>query len=133
MNKLKGYADLPIRLTVGFHLIYGTIDNIFSWERMLEFSNFLEAYGMPLPLFSAIMSVYIQFTCGVFFFLGFKIRPASILMIVNFIVAILLVHVGDTYPSTYPAISMLAGSVFLMLNGAGKISLDVLINKKEQS
>lgn len=60
MEKWKDYADLPIRLSVGFHLIYGTIDNVVSWERMLEFRDFLEAHGMMMPLVAAIVSVYAQ-------------------------------------------------------------------------
>ena len=43
---MKKFADFPIRLAVGFHLIYGTQDNVFSWERMLEFRDFLEAFNM---------------------------------------------------------------------------------------
>ena len=39
---LAPYRTLFIRLLVGFHLIYGTQDNVFSYERMLEFRNFLE-------------------------------------------------------------------------------------------
>lgn len=124
MNKLKKYADLPIRLTVGFHLIYGTQDNVFSWERMLEFRNFLEAFGAPFPLVSAIVSVYAQFICGILFILGWKVRFAGAIMTFNFIVAILLVHLSDPYPNIYPAISMLAGGIFMILHGAGQLSLD---------
>lgn len=130
MNKLKQYADLPIRLAVGFHLIYGTQDNVFSWDRMLEFRDFLEVFGAPLPLVSAVVSVYAQFICGILFILGWKVRWAGMVMIFNFIVAILLVHLKDPYPNIYPAISMLAGSLFMFLNGTGSLSLDVVMNKK---
>ncbi|MEP1033321.1 DoxX family protein [Ekhidna sp.] len=131
MNNLKKYADLPIRLAVGFHLIYGTQDNVFSWGRMLEFRDFLEVYGAPFPLMSAIVSVYAQFTCGILFILGWKVRYAGAVMIFNFIVAILLVHLNDPYPNIYPAISMLAGAIFMMLNGSGSISLDAKFGIKK--
>lgn len=130
MKNLKEYADLPIRLTVGFHLIYGTQDNIFSWERMLEFRDFLELFGAPLPLVSAVTSVYAQFICGILFILGWKLKIASIIMIFNFIVAILLVHLNDPYPNIYPAISMLAGAMFLVMHGGGKTSIDHFQQKK---
>ncbi len=132
MNKLKQFADLPIRLAVGFHLIYGTQDNVFSWSRMLEFRDFLEVFGAPFPLVSAIVSVYAQFTCGILFILGWKVRWAGLIMIFNFIVAILLVHLNDPYPNIYPAISMLAGALFMSLNGAGPISLENWLHKKGQ-
>lgn len=130
-DKLKNYADIPIRLAVGFHLIYGTQDNVFSWERMLEFRDFLESFRVPFPLLAAISSVYAQFICGILFFIGWKIRCAAAIMIFNFIVAILLVHIGDAYPNTYPAISMLAGSLFLFMSGTGNFSLDYHLSKNE--
>ena len=123
-SKFQSYAALPIRIAVGVHLIIGTQDNVFSWDRMLEFEGFLDAQGMPLPLFSAVLSVYAQFISGLLFILGWRVRWAALVMIVNFIVAILLVHLGDSYQGTFPAIMMLAGSIFLLLNGSGKLSLD---------
>lgn len=129
-NQLKSFADLPIRLVVGFHLIYGTQDNVFSWSRMLEFKEFLEAFGFPLPLYAAIVSVYAQFFCGILFILGWKVRWAGLVMIINFLIAILSVHLNDPYPNVYPAISMLAGALFLTLNGVGKISLEHWKQKK---
>ncbi|MCB0628156.1 MAG: hypothetical protein R2824_04210 [Saprospiraceae bacterium] len=33
-------AVLLFRLVFGFRLIYGTVDNVFSWNRMLEFKEF---------------------------------------------------------------------------------------------
>lgn len=131
MNRFSHLADLPIRITIGFHLIYGTQDNIFSWNRMLEFSHFLESFGMPLPLTSAVISVYAQFFCGMLYIIGWKVRYAGAVMTFNFIVAILLVHLSDPYPNIYPAISMLAGSLFLVLQGAGRISLDHLYATKK--
>lgn len=128
---MRNYADLPIRLAVGFHLIYGTQDNVFSWNRMLEFRDFLEIFGAPLPLASAIISVYAQFFAGILFILGWKVREAGAVMIFNFIVAILLVHLNDPYPNIYPAISMLAGAIFLVLNGTGHVSLQHWLESKK--
>ncbi len=122
-GEFKEFAPLFIRVPVGFHLIYGTQDNVFSWERMLEFQGFLAANGFPISLVCAIVSVYAQFICGIFYLLGYKIRWAAIVMIINFIVAIIGVHIGDSYPAVFPAIMMLCTSVFLLLNGAGKFAL----------
>ncbi|MEP5611100.1 MAG: DoxX family protein [Cyclobacteriaceae bacterium] len=123
-HKFQSYSALPIRLVIGVHLIIGTQDNVLSWERMLEFESFLTLQGMPFPLLSAILSVYAQFISGILFIVGWKTRWAALIMITNFIVAILLVHIGDSYQGTFPAIMMLAGSIFLLLNGSGKLSFD---------
>lgn len=129
---LRKLADLPIRLSIGFHLIYGTQDNVFSWDRMLEFSEFLHAFGFPFPLVSAIVSVYAQFLCGLLFIIGWKIRWAGIVMVINFVIAIFAVHLEDAYPSIFPAISMLAGSLFLILYGQGWFTLDAYLAQKKE-
>ena len=98
---------------------------------MIEFRNFLEAFGMPFPLFSAVISVYSQFFCGILFILGWKVKEAGLIMIFNFIVAILLVHLDDPYPNIYPAISMLAGATFMTFYGNGKISVEEWIKSKK--
>lgn len=123
-DRHKEYAAIFIRLIVGFHLIYGTQDNVFSYDRMLEFEKFLTARGVPFPLMAAFVSVYAQFICGALFIAGAFIRYAAIVMIINFIAAIVITHIGDSYPSTFPALMMLCASCFLLFNGAGKLSVD---------
>lgn len=126
LDKYKEYGPLFIRLIIGFHLIYGTQDNIFSYARMEEFAAFLSAHKVPLPLFAAFVSAYAQFICGILFIFGALTRYAALVMIINFIVAVLLVHMGDPYPSKFPALMMLAASCFLFLHGPGSLSLDGL-------
>ena len=121
-------APLFIRLPVGWHLVQGTLDNVISWPRMLEFRGFLEHHGFPLPLACAIISVYAQLAAGVCYIAGFATRPAAAVMIVNFLVAIFGVHVAHRhdYPATFPAIMMLASSLFLFFGGPGPWSVDGL-------
>ncbi|HEX8153067.1 MAG TPA: DoxX family membrane protein, partial [Thermoanaerobaculia bacterium] len=88
-EKRKEFGMLFVRLIVGFHLVYGTQDNVVSWARMLEFRDFLAERGVPFPLLSANLSVWAQLTCGILILLGAAIRPAAIVMIVNFIAAML--------------------------------------------
>lgn len=124
LEKYKDYAAVFIRLVVGFHLIYGTQDNVFSYARMEEFAEFLRVRGVPFPLFSAFLSAYAQFVCGILFMVGAGVRYAAILMIVNFVAAIVIAHLGDSYPNTFPALMMLAAACFFLIHGAGKLSVD---------
>ena len=124
LDEYKEYGVVFIRLIIGFHLIYGVQDNVFSAERMLEFADFLAARGVPYPLFSAHLSAYAQFVCGILFVLGALTRPAAVVMIINFIAALFIAHVGDTYPNAFPALMMLAAACFFLLHGAGKLSVD---------
>ena len=133
LEKYKEYGVIFIRLIVGFHLIYGTQDNVFSYARMEEFALFLSARGVPLPLFSAFLSAYAQFICGILFIVGLAIRYAAVVMIINFIAAIVIAHVGDTYPHMFPALMMLAAACFFLVHGAGKLSIDSRLERREDN
>lgn len=125
-DQYKGYGNLFLRLVIGWRLIDGTQDNVLSWERMLEFRDFLAVHGVPSPLVAANVSVYAQFICGILYMLGWFIRPAAIVMIINFIAALLVAHIGLTFEQSFDAWMMLLGSVFFLFAGAGKISVDEL-------
>lgn len=133
LDRFKEYGPIFIRLIIGFHLVYGTQDNIFSYARMEEFAAFLSAHNVPLPLFSAFLSVYAQFICGVLFILGAATRYAALVMIINFVAAILIAHLGDSYPAKFPALMMLAGACFLFLHGPGELSVDRLLARRAKT
>lgn len=123
-DKAAAFAPLVLRIAVGAHLIHGTQDNLLSWDRMLEFREFLATQGFPFPLVCAITSVVAQFMAGVLYLIGWQVRPAAAVMLFNFAVAILAVHWGHPYPAVFPAWMMWAGSLALLLSGAGAWSLD---------
>lgn len=123
-ERRKEYGMFFVRLIVGFHLIYGVVDNIVSWNQMLEFRDFLAKRGTPASLAGAVLSVYAQFICGVLFILGAWIRPAAIVMIVNFIIALLIAHRTGGYPPAALALIMLFSSAAFLVHGAGKPSVD---------
>lgn len=122
----KEYGNFFLRLVIGWRLIDGTQDNVFSWERMIEFRDFLALHGTPFPLLAAIVSVYAQFICGILYMIGWFVRPAAIIMIINFIAALIIAHIGLSFQQSFDAWMMLVGSIFFLFSGAGKISVDEL-------
>lgn len=124
MEPYREYGPLFIRLIVGYRLVWGTADNVLSYDRMLEFSHFLGGLGVPWPLFAAVVSVYAQFICGLLFVVGAYTRVAAFVMVINFIVALLLAHIGKPFLDNYDALVMLFGSAFLLLHGAGRLAVD---------
>lgn len=126
----KPFGIFLLRLFIGLRLLYGVVDNIFSWDRMLEFSSFLQSNLFPFPLISAITSVYLQCIGAILILIGYKIRIASFLLAINFIIALLFVHIraNDTIEGMTPALAMLFGCLTLLFTGADKISLDNRLN-----
>jgi putative oxidoreductase len=116
---------LLLRLFIGFRLLYGVLDNVFSWERMIEFSKFLEANQIPFPVLSAVVSVYVQFAGGLLLLLGYRTRIAAAFIVLNFVVA-MTVHLqaGDSIEGMTSPMAMLVIALALALTGAGRWSVD---------
>jgi putative oxidoreductase len=128
----QDYGAIFLRLVIGWRLIDGTQDNVFSWARMIEFRNFLDERHVPAPLVAANISVYAQFICGILFILGAFTRPAALTMIINFIAALIIAHIGTTFQQSFEALVVLASAAFFLFFGAGKISVDNMINSRKK-
>ena len=113
-----------LRVLMGARLVWGTQDNVFSHARMHEFAQFLAAHGVGWPLLAAYVSAWAQFLCGILWVLGLWTRWASLVMIVNFVAAVWIAHRGDTFEGMYPALTMLATGLFLLVHGPGRLALD---------
>jgi putative oxidoreductase len=124
------YGALFIRVAVAARLIYGTEDNVFSHERMLEFERFLAAHGTPWPAVAAPVSVYVQFICGFLFLIGLGTRPAGALIAINFVAALAIAHRSTGFLETWPALMMLAAGLFFLFNGPGRPSFDDWIERR---
>jgi putative oxidoreductase len=120
----REYGPVFVRLVVGFVLVYGTQDNVFSHERMLEFRDFLAARSVPSPLLAAHLSAYAQFVCGILIAVGLLVRAAAALMVFNFVAALLIAHLDAPLDAARLALCMLFSSLFLLFHGAGKLSVD---------
>ena len=122
MNREIG--PLVLRIFIAFVLIYGTQDNILHQERMFEFRDFLAKNGFPYPLACAYLSAYGQTIAGILLLFGFWTRFVAVVVIINFIVALAMVHVGLPFNANIAPLAMLVGGVFFLFYGAPRYSLD---------
>jgi putative oxidoreductase len=97
-----------------------------------EVEGFFHTLNIPAPLFSAYLAVYAQFVCGILFIIGLWVRPAAIVMIINFCVALIAAHVHDPIMKSFSAWVLLAISICLLFTGAGKISLDEVFSRNKK-
>ena len=118
------FAPLILRLFIASVLVYGTADNVFHQEQMLEFRDFLATNGFPMPLASAHLSAYGQFLSGILLGIGLFTRLAATVVTVNFVIALAMVHVGLPFNANIAPMAMLVGGVFFVLYGAPRYSLD---------
>lgn len=129
-NRHSDTGIFLLRLFVGFRLLVGVTDNIFSWPRMLEFRDFLQISGFPVPLVCAIISVYGQAIAALLIITGSYFRYAALLMIINFAVALLMVHWGQTLEEMTTPLLLLFIFIHFLFQGAGRITLAAWGRKK---
>ena len=133
LDGLKPFSPLAIRAFLAVFLVYMTQDNVFSSERMGEFEAFLAAEGFPAAGLMAPISVYAQFTCGLLMGVGLLTRWAAGMMVMNFLVALAMVHLGTSFRTFLEPMAMLAMSAFLLMNGPGRLAIDNLIGAGDKS
>ena len=92
-------------------------------------AEYFKSNQIPFSLASAYLAVYAELICGILFIVGFWVRPAALIMVFTFTVAIVFVDYRVGFEKGFPAWSIWAVSVFLLCYGAGKISLDEKLKK----
>ena len=125
LDQNRDIGVLLLRLFIGIRLIYGVIDNVFSWKHMLQFRDFLQQFNFPVPIASAVVSVYAQLVAGIMIVLGWKIRIAAIFMIINFLVAIIMVHWGESFEAMTPPLAIIFSCFVFLFRGADKYSVSL--------
>lgn len=127
LTRFRDLGVLILRLAFGFQLVKA------SWpyatnpaENFPQFEQYLTSLGFPLPGVGVYLSTYTEFLGGILFLLGLWTRPAALLIAINFLAAFFMAHIAisDTYQNTFPSANLVAVSLFLLFNGAGKYSVD---------
>lgn len=124
LAKLRDIALLAARLGTGLFLIHGVWDNISDAARMEEFRQFLTANHFVMPELMAPLSVYAQFLCGLTLLPGLFTRLTGLILIFNFVVALLMVHWGQSFTLIWPAAILVAFAAVFATIGAGRLSID---------
>lgn len=131
MESFKGLGLLLFRIFMGGRIFLGIWDNVVDSSKMTEFAQFLANFGVPYPTLAAPVSVYAQMICGILIVFGLQTRFVALLMMINFLVAFFVVDRHLTLELMTPALAMLFGSFLLIFEGAGRFSLDEVLDRKK--
>ncbi|HEV8119950.1 MAG TPA: DoxX family protein [Candidatus Polarisedimenticolia bacterium] len=120
-------------------LVRAFVGAVFLLEGILKFHNPQELgvgrfvkIGIPFPAFMAPFDGVFEIGCGILLMLGLMTRLAAIPMIINMIVALASTKIpmllqDGFFKAAHEArldVSMFLGCIFLLLVGAGSLSLD---------
>lgn len=129
-----GYGITIMRIIGGIIFTAHGAQKLFGWFGgfgLAGVSGWLESIGLYPGLFWALLSGSAEFFGGLALIVGLLVRPLAIVLSVNLLVAIFAVNIGNGFFMATDgiefALAMLAISIALLVEGAGKLSLDGLI------
>jgi uncharacterized membrane protein YphA (DoxX/SURF4 family) len=132
-------AALAVRLSVGSIFLSEGIQK-FLFPAELGVGRFLEI-GLPAPGLLAPFVGVVEIGCGALVLVGLATRLAAVPLIIDMLVAIastkipILLQRGS-WAAAHEArtdLAMLLGAAFLLLAGAGPLSLDAKLSSAERS
>jgi putative oxidoreductase len=130
-------ATVLVRLLVGGVFVSEGIQK-FLYPDALGVGRFLKI-GIPAPSVMAPFVGVVEIVCGVLLIAGLLTRAATIPLIVDMLVAIATTKLPILRKSGFWAVaheartdySMLLGCAFLLLVGAGRLSLDARVRRSK--
>lgn len=150
-KKLGDFAPLPLRLMIGAGFIYHGFPKVFDSEERGMFFGMLQELGVPLPQVAGWVAALVEFLGGIALIVGVGVLIASVLLIINMLVAMFMVHWEHGFgfmnivgmengepvygmPGFEVNLLYIAGLLALVLWGAGALSVDrMLAGKKNAS
>ncbi|MPS64566.1 MAG: DoxX family protein [Chryseobacterium sp.] len=128
------YVDLVllvVRIFIGFAMLSHGFPKL---QQLLEGGEikFFDFIGLG-PKISLILTVFAEFVCSILIILGLFTRFATGFLIFTMAIAAFVVHGADLFEKR--ELSLLYLSVYLLIIsfGAGKISVDYMIEKRKRS
>ncbi|MBB3331323.1 putative oxidoreductase [Halomonas campaniensis] len=132
-----GYGALALRIPVGLILTAHGAQKLFGWfggYGLAGTAQWLESIGLAPGLLMALLAGGAEFFGGLALMLGLLTRPAALVSAFTMLVAIVSVHLGNGLflaNNGYEfALALLAATVALTFQGAGRLSLDGLLARR---
>ncbi|MEN0058042.1 MAG: DoxX family protein [Bdellovibrio sp.] len=91
----------------------------------------VSALGFPAPEFFAWSAALAEFLGGILLAVGFLTRPAAAFVMLTMIVAAFGAHAADPFSTKEMALLYLFTSLFFVIHGAGRWSLDCFFTQKK--
>ncbi|MBE4949126.1 DoxX family protein [Chryseobacterium culicis] len=127
----KDIILLVVRVFVGFAMLshgFPKLQMLLAGGK-IEFFDFM---GLG-PQISLILTVFAEFVCSILLILGLFTRVSLGFLIFTMIIAGFVVHVADPFEKREMALVYLSVYLLLMVIGAGKISVDHMIERRKRA
>lgn len=136
LSTRAGYGLTVLRIIVGVIFIaHGSqkLFGAFGGYGLEGTGQWMESIGLTPGYLMALLSGSAEFFGGVAVLIGLLARPAAVVLIGLLLVAIFSVHIGNGLfmsNNGYEfALALLGGSIAILIEGAGRLSVDRVIAK----
>ncbi|WP_296126146.1 DoxX family protein [Pseudomonas sp. Ga0074129] len=126
-----GFGLTVLRIVAGLTFAAHGAQKLFGWfggYGLEGVGQWMESIGLAPGYLMALMAGSAEFFGGLALILGLLVRPAAAMLAVTMLVAIVTVHLANGFfmsNNGYEfALALLAISIALVIEGAGKLSLD---------
>jgi putative oxidoreductase len=141
LNKIlstnAGFEALTLRIPAAIIFIAHGAQKLFAWfggYGLEGTGQWMASIGLEPGYQMALLAGSAEFFGGIALLIGLMVRPAALMLAVTMLVAIFSVHfVNGLFMSANGyefALALLAISVALLISGAGKFSVDKLLEKR---
>jgi putative oxidoreductase len=144
LDKLKqliksndSFSQLALRIPVGIIFMAHGAQKLFGWfggYGLEGVGGWMESIGLSPGVLMAFLAGSAEFFGGLFLVLGLLVRPSALALSITMLVAIFAVHFEHglfVSNNGYEfGLALLAASVSLLISGAGRLSLDKILENK---
>ncbi len=121
-------ALLFFRVLVAFLMLthgYPKLERLFSGEEI----QFADPLGLG-PAISLVLIIVAEVVCSVLIIIGLATRLATIPIIIGMTTVVTIIHADDPFGVREKPLLFLICFVFLLVVGAGKYSVDGIVNRE---
>lgn len=136
-NSTGGYAALVLRVPIGLILAAHGAQKLFGWfggSGLEGTGQWMASIGLAPGYLMALLAGSAEFFGGLALVLGLLTRPAAVVVAFTLLVAMFSVHIGNglfmSNNGYEYALTLLAGTLSLLIQGAGRFSLDQLLQAR---
>lgn len=132
-----GLAPLAIRVPLGIIFAAHGAQKLFGWfggYGLNGTAQWMDSIGLHLGLLLALLAGGAEFFGGLALLVGLLVRPSSAALAFTMLLAIFSVHISNglflSNNGFEYALAMLAATVSLTISGAGRLSVDAVLQGK---
>ena len=136
-KKETNFQDLVLRVPVGIILSAHGAQKLFGWfggYGLEGTAQWMASVGIEPGYLMALLAGSAEFFGGIALILGLLTRPAALVSAFTMLVALVTVHLSNGFFLTSGgieyALALAAATLYIALQGAGKISLDQAISNR---